>query len=208
MFDSLVDLVASSDWPYAIVFAAAALDAVFPLVPSEATLVTAGALAASGRFSLAGVFLAGACGAFAGDNVGYAAGRLSARAVRHLPNSPRVEHRLRWAEGGLSRRAGTLIVVSRFVPGGRTVTMLAAGATSLRWLRFARLDALAGMLWAAYAVGLGVIGGMAFQDDPLYAVVLALGLAAALAILFEGGRRGPARWVRRNWRSGPRKLRM
>ncbi len=201
MFDSLVDLAASSDWPYAVIFAVAALDAVFPFVPSEATVVAAGALAASGRLSFAGVFLAGACGAFAGDNVGYLGGRISVKVVRR---SPRTERRLRWAERGLTRRAGTLIVVSRFVPGGRTVTMLTAGATHLRWLRFARLDALAAALWAGYAVALGVVGGVAFRDKPFYAVALALGLAVALAIVFEGARRGPARRMRRNGRSGPR----
>jgi membrane-associated protein len=208
MFDFVVDLVVSSDWAYAVVFAVAALDAVFPLVPSEATVVTAGALAASGRLSLTGVFLAAACGAFAGDNVGYAAGRLSAPAVRHLTDSQRAKHRLHWAGRGLANRAATVIVVSRFVPGGRTATMVTAGVTRFRWSRFARLDAVAAVLWAGYAVAIGVVGGMAFQDKPLYAVGLALGLAVGLAILFEGGRRGPVRWMRRNWRSPPRNLRM
>ncbi len=198
----------SSDWPYVVIFAVAALDAVFPLVPSEATVITAGALAASGRLSVATVLLAAAAGAFAGDNLGYAGGRLSARAARRLPGSARAARRLRWAQRSLARRTATVIVVSRFVPGGRTATMLTAGATRLRWWRFARLDAAAAALWASYAVALGVVGGMAFRDEPLYAVVLALGLAAVLAILVEAGRRGPANWMRRNWRSRSRKLRM
>jgi membrane-associated protein len=193
MFESLVDLVATSDWPYALVFAIAALDAVFPLVPSEATVITAGALAASGRLSLAAILVAGAAGAFAGDNVGYLLGRLSARSVRRLLRSTRAQARLRWAETGLVQRGSAVIMVSRFIPGGRTATMLSAGVTRFHWPRFARLDAVAAVLWASYGVALGYVGGVTFRDKPLYAVTLALGLAAALTILLEGLRRRRSR---------------
>ena len=189
MFNSVVDLVATSDWPYVVVLAVAALDAVFPLVPSEATVITAGAIAASGRLSLIGVLAVAAAGAFIGDNVGYAVGRLSAPGVRRLSRSPAGQRRLLWAEDGLARRGATVIVVSRFIPGGRTATMLAAGVTHFRWQRFACLDAIAVVLWASYAAMLGFVGGVAFRDTPLYAVALALGLAVGLTIVFEGGRR-------------------
>ena len=189
MFDSLVELVVTSDWPYALVFAVAALDAIVPLVPSEATLVAAGALAASGRLSLAAVLAAGAAGAFVGDNAGYSIGRLSSRVVARLDRSEKARRRLEWAQAGLARRSGTLIVVSRFIPGGRTATMLAAGVTRFRWACFARLDAVAAVLWSVYGAGLGYVGGTAFGDRPLLGSVVALGLAGGLAILIEALRR-------------------
>jgi membrane protein DedA with SNARE-associated domain len=189
MFNSLVDLVTTSDWPYVIVFAIAALDAVFPVVPSEATVITAAALAASGRLSLAAVAFAAATGAAVGDNGGYVLGRVSSRYVRRLLQSPRARERLEWAEEKLEQRGSTVIVVSRFIPGGRTATMLAAGIIHFRWPRFARLDAVAAVLWATYSCALGIVGGRTFEDEPLYAVLLALALALVLAVLIELGRR-------------------
>ena len=189
MFDSLVDLLTHSDWAYLVVFGVAAIDAVFPAVPSEATVITAAALASSGRLSLAAVFVAGASGAFVGDNGAYALGRLSARSVRRLARRPRARAAMRWAEGELATRGGTIVIVSRFVPGGRTGTMLAAGVTGFRWRRFVCFDLVATAFWAAYGTGLGALGGVAFAHRPVYAVGLALCLALVLALALEGGRR-------------------
>jgi membrane-associated protein len=189
MFQSLVDLITRSDWSYALVLAIAALDAVFPLVPSEATVITAAALAADGRLSLPLVLAAAAAGAVVGDNAGYAIGRLSSGTVRRLAGSTRAQRGMRWAEKGLAERGATIVVVSRFVPGGRTGTMLTAGVTRFPWRRFVLLDLLAGLCWAGYGCGLGVLGGVAFADRPLAAVAVALGLAGVLAVALEAGRR-------------------
>jgi membrane protein DedA with SNARE-associated domain len=67
--------------------------------------------------------------------------------------------------------------------------MLAAGIIHFRWPRFARLDAVAAVLWATYSCALGIVGGRTFEDEPLYAVLLALALALVLAVLIELGRR-------------------
>ena len=59
MLDSL-DALSGSPWAYALILAVAAVDAFFPVVPSEATVVTAGVFAAVGDLSLALVIAAGA----------------------------------------------------------------------------------------------------------------------------------------------------
>jgi membrane protein DedA with SNARE-associated domain len=89
----------------------------------------------------------------------------------------------------LRERSATVIVVSRFVPGGRTATMLSAGLVGLPWRRFVLFDVAAAVVWAAYASLIGLVGGKAFADRPLHALLLAFGLAAALALLIEGVRR-------------------
>jgi membrane-associated protein len=200
VFQSLVELITESDWTYGLVLAIAALDAVFPVVPSEATVITAAALAAAGRLSLALVFLAAAVGAVAGDNAGYAIGRLSSGTVQRLLRSPRAQRGMRWAERELMERGATIVVVSRFVPGGRTGTMLTAGVTRFRWRRFVLLDLVAALFWAGYGCGLGSLGGLAFADRPLLAVTVALGIAGALAVALEAGRRLRRR---RRMREGP-----
>ena len=140
MLESLVELVSASGWTYVLVLAVAALDAVFPVVPSEATAIAAGVVAGAGDLSIALVVAAAAAGAFAGDSGAYAIGRsLGPRATRRLP-----ERRVAWAERKLRAHAAMLILVARFVPGGRTVTMTSAGAVGLPWLRFERLAARGG----------------------------------------------------------------
>jgi len=67
-----------------------------PAVPSESLVITAGVFAATGEPILAGVIVAAALGAFAGDHVSYlrvrtAGGRLLARfrpGSRHLRRRP------------------------------------------------------------------------------------------------------------------------
>jgi membrane protein DedA with SNARE-associated domain len=171
------------------VFGLAAVDAVFPVVPSETAVITGAALAASGKLSLGLVFVAASAGAFLGDNLAYGIGRLSSRTVGRLTSSPRAQRGMQWAERELAERGATVIVVSRFVPGGRTGTMLTLGVTHYPWLRFAAFDVLAALAWAGYGCALGALGGAVFTDKPLLAVGVALGLAFGLTAAFEGGRR-------------------
>ena len=81
MFESIVDAVSGSNWSYLIVFAIAMLDAFFPIVPSEATAIAAGVVAAGdGGLRVELVILAAALGAFLGDNISFSAATSSASA--------------------------------------------------------------------------------------------------------------------------------
>jgi membrane-associated protein len=185
MPDGLLELASASPWAYALVLAAAALDAVFPVVPSETTVISAGVLAGLGELSIALVIVAGAAGALAGDNGGYLLGRAF---------GPRLERRVSakrraWAEDKLSRRAGSILLVARFLPGGRTAATLTAGAVHLSWRRFVWFAAIAAALWASFAALVGYVGGQSFQDDPHLAFALAFGLSLGLMAALEAGRR-------------------
>jgi membrane-associated protein len=184
--DSWLDVASGSSWTYVAVFASAVLDAGVPIVPSETTLVTASALAASGQLQLWLILVAAASGAFIGDNIMYLIGR---KLGPRLHRSGRFKDKLAWAEKQLDERGGTIVLVSRFIPGGRTAVMLGSGALGMPWRRFALYDGTASILWACYGGSIGYIGGSAFEDDPLIGVGLALGLALALAVLVEAWRR-------------------
>ena len=190
MFESFVDAVAASAWVYPLIVGVAALDAVFPLVPSEATVVAAAALAGAGDLVLSLVLIAGVGGAVLGDNVAYLIGRAGQGPLDgRLLGSARWRARVARAERMLRERSGTIIIASRFIPGGRTATMISAGLAGLPWRRFAAYDLVAGTLWAGYASLIGLVGGKAFADEPLHALLLAFGLAGMLTLLIEGGRR-------------------
>src|ERR1700755_2509138 len=88
-FDSL-DPFITSPWVYGVVFALAALDAFLPIVPSEATLITAGVFAASGRPNVLLVILAGGAGAMLGDHISYLIGRAGGEnIIRRIPEGSR-----------------------------------------------------------------------------------------------------------------------
>jgi membrane-associated protein len=189
VFQFLFDLL-SSPWAYAIVLGIAALDAVFPAVPSESLAITAGVLSGVGKLHLAPSIAAAAIGAFLGDSTSYVLGRtLGVRARGRLFRGERSQRALGWAERTLDERGGYLIVVARFVPGGRTATTFTAGMVHFPAPRFVGFAAIAAVAWASYAVLLGYLGGRVFEQNPLLALGVALGIAFAITAVVEAVRR-------------------
>ena len=193
MFNQLVDQISGSGWSYVLIFAFAYLDALVPIVPSETAVVTAGVLAGSGRMSLPLIIVLAASGAFAGDNTSYLIGRhYGEPAKRRFFSGKKARERIHWAEHQLQERGGELIVVSRFIPAGRTVVTLSAGGLRMPWRRFATFDAIAAIVWALYASLRGYFGGRAFEHQPWKGLLLAVGIAFTVAGGIE-----LVRWLRR-----------
>jgi membrane protein DedA with SNARE-associated domain len=193
-FDSVLELVSASPWTYAVILGVAALDAVLPLVPSETAVISAGVLAGAGDLQLGLVIAAGTVGAYAGDSSAYLIGRRAdERLKRTLFRGNKGARRQAWAERMLDRHGGPLIFGARFVPGGRTATTVSAGALRMRWGRFAAFAAAAALGWASYAALMGYIGGRAFEDNPLWGLLVGFGLAALTFLAVEVARRVRAR---------------
>ena len=182
MFESIVDAVSGSDWSYLIVFAIAMIDAFFPIVPSEATAIAAGVVAGTGGLAVELVILAAALGAIVGDNICFALGHfLGKRVERRFFSSEKSQKRLLWAQKTLDERGGYLIIVARFIPGGRTVTTFTAGfVETFPWRRFLFFDVIAGFIWGTYTVLLGYFGGKTFEEEPWKGLLLAFGIALAV----------------------------
>ena len=194
MLESFFDIASASPWTYSVILGVAALDALLPLVPSEATLISAGVLAGAGDLHLAFVIAAGALGAYAGDTSAYGLGRrFDDRLARRVFRGSKGLSRRAWAERALDRHGGPLIFGARFVPGGRTATTVTAGLLSMRWARFAVYAALAALGWASYATLVGYIGGRAFEDNPLWGLLLGFAVAALTFLLVEVFRRARLR---------------
>jgi membrane protein DedA with SNARE-associated domain len=170
----------------------AALDVIFPLVPSETSVILAGVLASTGDLMLFAVILVAAGGAILGDNTAYWIGRLAGeRLVSRFFGGER-RKRIDWAERQIAERGGYFIVVGRFIPGGRTAVTLACGFLEMRWRRFIAFDVAAGLMWASYAALLGYFGGKAFEEQPwkgfIVAFVVALAITGAIELY---------RWVKK-----------
>jgi len=186
LFDKFTDLVAnSSEWAYLIIFVFAYLDVLVPLVPSETAVITAGVVAAAGDLSLALIIPLAAAGAFLGDNTAYLIGRrFGARATQRFFPGEKARRRIEWADEQLKERGGELIVVGRFIPGGRTAVALSSGTLRYPWRRFIMFDATAALVWASYSALLGYYGGKTFEGPWGLALALVIAFAVAGGIEF------------------------
>jgi membrane protein DedA with SNARE-associated domain len=194
MFQSLTNAITASGWAYPAIIGIAFLDAFFPVVPSETAVITGGVLASQGDLSIELVLVCAAVGAIAGDNFTYLLGRLFGEKLSNtLFRGRRGQASLAWAKRTLDSHGTTLILVARFIPGGRTATMFTCGLTGYPWPRFLVLTTIAGCLWALYAGLLGYLGGKTFEHDTWKALLLALGIAGAVTVTIEGVRRLRAR---------------
>jgi membrane-associated protein len=180
LIDALADLAADSPWAYLLVLGLAAFDAVLPILPGESAVLVAAVLAGSGRLDIVTVILAAGVGAFLGDNLAYWIGRTAGRPLILRLLGGRAE-RLEWVREQSHRRGGSLILVGRFVPGGRTAVALGAGVLHYPWPRYLAYDAAAASLWALQAALPGYIGGVLFADRPWLGLLMGAGLALLLA---------------------------
>jgi membrane protein DedA with SNARE-associated domain len=192
VLESLTEVVSDSPWTYAFLFWVAALDAILPLVPSETSVITAGVLAAEGDLVLWLVVLTAALGAILGDNCSYWIGRTVGHRVAERLFGAKHHERMMTMERNLAERGGYLIIVGRFIPGGRIAVTLGAGTLEFPWRRFIAFDVAAGFLWASYAALLGYFGGKTFEDNPLKGFAFAFGIALGVTASVEG-----VRWIRR-----------
>ena len=131
---------------YAIAIIIPALDAILPVLPSETAVITLGVATAGSADPRIGLLVAcSAAGAFLGDNLCYLLGRrFGPRIERRFFRGEKGAKRLAWAERSLERHGMPLIVVCRFIPGGRTAVTLCCGIVRYQQRRFVIATAIAG----------------------------------------------------------------
>ncbi len=186
----LLDGALASQWLLLVIVGLAAVDALLPVVPSEALIIAAGVGAAAGSQNLLTVVAAASLGAFAGELCSYLLGRGFGLAVRGRlePGTHRAELFAR-VERTLTTRGGLILLTARYIPAGRTVAALAAGAIRFPTSRFVGFSALGATMSAAYVAMLGFLGGTAFASDPLVALLVSLGVGTAIGAVAGLARR-------------------
>lgn len=97
----------------------------------------------------------------------------------------------------MAERGGLILVVARYVPGGRTAVTLTMGAVGYRLRSFSLFAVVAAVSWGLYGALLGYAGGVAFEHDPLKGVAVGIGLALSVTAVVEA-----VRFVRRRRRGG------
>lgn len=184
--DQLYDWVTESAlswWAMLVVFLGCTIDGFFPPVPSE-SLVTAVAavLAKEAPWRLILLGVVAASGAWLGDNIAYLIGRRLTHLLRHFP---RLEARVHHAARRISRRGTTLIIIGRFIPGGRIVVNMGAGLAEYPHPRFMVVTVVSAAVWAVYSVVIGVVAGHAVDDNPLLGAAIGVGLGIVLGWIID-----------------------
>ena len=124
--------------------------------PGGLGILAAGALAASGKYSLIAAVWWGAAGCVAADTIWFHLGHRGKSSVfRVFPHLHGVQSRLRQATlTGSTLHGARMLTVAKFLPFG-TVIPLHAGAMEIGSLRFLLVDAFASVVYAAVYAALG-----------------------------------------------------
>ena len=168
-----------------IIFLLVAVDGFVPVAMSEAIIIGLAAFATTGSPHLAVLAAAAIAGGIAGDRISYYVGRKAGARIRNGKVAAAKEK----AEQALLRQGGAAIVIGRFIPYGRTATTLTAGSVSLPLGSFYLASALSSVLWAAYSIGLGRLGGVTFADSPILGAAFGIVLGFLLAGLHSAVKR-------------------
>jgi membrane-associated protein len=191
VFDALTHGLSGNPLSYLIVLGLCVGDAVFPLFPAEVAVITAAVLAGNGTLDVGLVLLSAWVGAMLGDNTAYALGHSGLRRLAdRLLDSGKSKQRLDWARAQLRASGAWIIVVARFIPGGRTATTYVSGTLAMPWKRrFLPADSAAALIWSIYTCALGYFGGTAFENNLWAPLLIATGASLIVAFLGEVLRR-------------------
>jgi membrane protein DedA with SNARE-associated domain len=148
-------------------FAHYGLAAVFVLIlienfgvplPGELALLYAGyQMRVDGLFGLPALIATGSAASFAGQTIGYAAGRWGSPWLRRVFTlAPR---RVASAEAFFERHGSVTIVFSRFVAGIRVLAGPLAGLCHMSWRRFLTFNAIGAVAWVATLASAGWLLG-------------------------------------------------
>ena len=192
----LLDLSAAYGvWIYAILFLVVFVETglvIWPFLPGDSLLFTAGAVAATGALDVGVTFLLLLAAAVAGDAVNYALGRAVGTRVIHLSETDR-----RWgrwvnpthiarAREFFERHGGKAVVMARFVPIVRTFVPFVAGAAEMPYPSFALYNVSGAFVWVGLCLGAGYLfGNVSFVKENFSLVALAIVGVSVLPMLVE-----------------------
>ncbi|MFC4943976.1 DedA family protein [Pseudonocardia sp. GCM10023141] len=179
----LLENAMASPWLLLVIVGIATIDALLPVVPAEALIIAAGVASAAGTQNLATVIGAAALGAFIGEVGAYLIGRSFGPALqrRLVPGTARATT-FTHVEQTLATSGGLILLTARYIPAGRTIAALAAGATGFSPVRYVAYSALGATMSATYVAMLGYLGGATFANDPLVALLFSLGVGTAITL--------------------------
>jgi membrane protein DedA with SNARE-associated domain len=152
------------------------LIAIATFVSEDLTCIGTGALIAAGKIGFLPGVIACTAGIYAGDLLLYFMGRLIGRPilcwrpVRRLLSDQKLDRASEW----LAQRGAGVVILSRFTPGLRLPTYVAAGLLRTRFWTFSLYFLLAAVLWTPALVGAAAMLGKSLPHLAFVAPALLL----------------------------------
>ncbi len=166
----------------------------FPILPGDSLLFTAGAVAAqpSSHLPVVGwlsVILV--VTAFAGTQTGYLLGRLIGNRLFDRPDGRIFKHRyIEETQAYFDRYGGRTLVVAQFIPFVRTYAAAVAGVVRMPYRHFVTYNAIGVVLWAGGVTWLGyALGGISFVKNNIEVLLVLVVLVSLLPMIVEALRR-------------------
>jgi membrane-associated protein len=152
------------------------------VIPGETALLVGGAMAGTGRLSLAVLLVLAVAAAIVGDSVGYEVGRRLDPSVQNS-RAGRLVGAARWqrAEAMMARRGGWAVLAGRWVGVLRALMPAIAGTTGLPYRRFLIFNAIGGTVWAVAVVVAAYLAGASWHRVQTYLGTAGLVVAGVLA---------------------------
>ena len=174
------------------------LIALATFVSEDLTCIATGALIASGMLGFLPGVLACVAGIFFGDLLLYFAGRLLGRPIVRWKPLRKIlsEQKLDLASNWLAERGASVVILSRFTPGLRLPTYVAAGVLKTRFWTFATYFLLAAVLWTPALVGAAALLGRSLPQVAFF--------GPAILIVGVSCRKLP--WRRPSWQTQRRMI--
>jgi membrane-associated protein len=182
-------------WVYAMLFAIIFIETglvIWPFLPGDSLLFTAGALAATGVLDIYLVSILLVSAAIAGDAVNYSIGRYVGPKVFTAHDHQGFFHRLLnrehldKAHAFFEKHGGMAVVSGRFVPIVRTFVPFVAGAASMTASMFVTYNVVGAIIWVVVCVGAGYLfGNVPIVKDNFSLVAIGIVLVSVLPIAIE-----------------------
>jgi membrane protein DedA with SNARE-associated domain len=152
-------------------------------VPSLPLLLTAGALAGSGRLNFFFALFLSVLAAVTADSIWYTLGRFKGIKVLQLlcKISLEPDSCVRRTEGVFSKQGARSLLLAKFLPGLGTVAPPLAGIFHMRTRRFLLFDGCGSLIWAGSLLGLGYV--FSGQIDKLIDHALQLGSSLVIVVV-------------------------
>jgi membrane-associated protein len=192
----LIEFVgAYGPWVYAILFAIIFVETgvvIWPFLPGDSLLFTAGALAATGVLDIYLVSILLVAAAISGDAVNYSIGRYVGPKVFSAHDYQGVLHKLLnrdhldKAHAFFEKHGGMAVVSGRFVPIVRTFVPFVAGAASMTASTFVTYNVIGGVIWVTVCTGAGYLfGNVPIIKENFSLVAIGIVLVSMLPIAIE-----------------------